>query len=502
MRRPFPKILIVLTILTLLLVRLPVSDASAAAKMTVYEHVAFDTGKLQLFPSNVQGFGVQTDTCSVMGVNGQASYNSSGVGYYQFYGTPKYIGSCTYSVKYDLNNIPDYTLTVEFTVSNTAEAPTAVVLSNKSVNENMASGTLVDFLSFTDPDIAEGYQSTTPSYQIVGGADASSFTLKSGWGVYSLITNASFNCEAGATREVIIRVIETSSLYADTTFNISILNVNENPIGLSLSPASVAENAAVNTVVGSLATSDPDIDDTFAYTLVTGTGSTDNASFNVYGSKLRTSAVFNYEADSSYSIRLRSTDSGGLTTEKALTVTVSNVNDAPVITSNGGGGGASVSVAENGTAVTTVTATDGDLPTPTLTYSISGGADSAKFSIASGVLTFKSAPNFDIPSDSGANNVYDVIVRVSDGTLTDTQAIAITVSNVNETPSDIALSSASVAENAAANTIVGALTSTDPDASNTFTYTLVTGTGSTDNTSFNISGASLRTSSIFNLNKT
>ena len=42
------------------------------------------------------------------------------------------------------------------------------------------------------------------------------------------------------------------------------------------------------------------------------------------------------------------------------------------------------------------------------------------------------APNFEAPTDAGGNNVYDVIVQVSDGTLTDTQAIAVTVTNANE----------------------------------------------------------------------
>ena len=58
------------------------------------------------------------------------------------------------------------------------------------------------------------------------------------------------------------------------------------------------------------------------------------------------------------------------------------VNDNnPVITSNGGGASAAVNVAENSTAVTTVTATDADLPGQTLTYTITGGADAATFSI-------------------------------------------------------------------------------------------------------------------------
>ena len=69
--------------------------------------------------------------------------------------------------------------------------------------------------------------------------------------------------------------------------------------------------------------------------------------------------------------------------------------------------------------MTTVTATDVDAGA-TLTYSIIGGADAAKFTInaTTGVLTFVSAPDFEAPADAGANNVYDVTVQVSDGTLT------------------------------------------------------------------------------------
>ncbi|RZI81348.1 MAG: DUF4347 domain-containing protein, partial [Rubrivivax sp.] len=108
-------------------------------------------------------------------------------------------------------------------------------------------------------------------------------------------------------------------------------------------------------------------------------------------------------------------------------------NMAPVISSNGGGSSASINVAENSTAVTTVVATDanGDA----LTYSISG-TDAARFSINSstGVLTFTAAPDYETPTDSGANNVYDLVVTVSDGVMTDTQAIAVTVTAVNEAP--------------------------------------------------------------------
>jgi hypothetical protein len=109
-------------------------------------------------------------------------------------------------------------------------------------------------------------------------------------------------------------------------------------------------------------------------------------------------------------------------------------NNPPAITSNGGGNTAAVSIAENTTAVTTVTATDPDAG-QTLSYSIFGGADASKFAInvTTGALAFLTAPNFEAPTDVGGNNVYDVTVQVSDGNGgSDTQAIAVSVSDQNE----------------------------------------------------------------------
>lgn len=126
---------------------------------------------------------------------------------------------------------------------------------------------------------------------------------------------------------------------------------------------------------------------------------------------------------------------GGTSANYDTTVTVSDSNADPVITSNGGGASTSVSVAEGATAVTTVTATDADLDT--LTYSILGGADAGRFSInsSSGALAFSAAPDFESPLDANTDNVYEVQVQVSDGNGgTDTQTINVTVTNVVEAP--------------------------------------------------------------------
>ncbi|HSF61103.1 MAG TPA: cadherin domain-containing protein, partial [Gaiellaceae bacterium] len=158
--------------------------------------------------------------------------------------------------------------------------------------------------------------------------------------------------------------------------------------------------------------------------------------------------------------------------------TTGSGNVSPVITSNGGGPIASVSAAENQTFVTDVDATD---PNPdTLTYSISGGVDASRFAIngSTGVLTFITPPNFEAPSDAGANNVYDVSVSVSDGNSgSDSQAIAATVLDVNEVPPVISSNGAgstaniSVPENTTAVTTVAA---TDGDF-DTIVYSLSAG---------------------------
>ena len=78
----------------------------------------------------------------------------------------------------------------------------------------------------------------------------------------------------------------------------------------------------MGTTVGTLSTTDPDVGNTFTYTLVSGAGSADNASFTISGNVLKTAAVFDYAVKKSYTIRIRSTDQGGLYKEKVFTIEV------------------------------------------------------------------------------------------------------------------------------------------------------------------------------------
>jgi subtilisin-like proprotein convertase family protein len=112
----------------------------------------------------------------------------------------------------------------------------------------------------------------------------------------------------------------------------------------------------------------------------------------------------------------------------AFKLTVAAVNDAPLITSNGAASSAKLLLAENKTAVAALKASDPD--GDTLAWSLSG-ADAKLFAVSkAGQLAFKAAPDYEAPKDSGENNIYDVTVKVSDGKLTDAQALSIKVADV------------------------------------------------------------------------
>ena len=373
---------------------------------------------------------------------------------------------------------------IAVSVGNVNEAPVITsdgggATASKTVFENT---TVVTTVTAVDPD-----GGTTLTYSISGGADAALFTINPSTGALSFISAPNFEAptDAGANNvyDVIVRTSD-GTLTATQAIAVTVSNVNEAPTitsnggGASASITINENSTAVTTVIGS----DPDAATVLTYSI---SGGADAAKFTINASTgvLSFISAPNFEAPTDvgannvYDVIVRTSD-GSLTATQAIAVTVANVNEPPVITSNGGGTTASKSISENTTAVTTVTATDPDAAT-TLVYSISGGADAAKFTINSstGVLTFISAPNFEAPTDVGANNVYDVIVKVTDGTLNDTQSIAVTITNVNETPSITSngggtSASVSITENSTAvTTVIGS----DPDAATVLTYSIFGG---------------------------
>ena len=132
------------------------------------------------------------------------------------------------------------------------------------------------------------------------------------------------------------------------------------------------------------------------------------------------------DRDNVYDIIVTASD-GENNTNHNVAITVTNENDnIPVFTSP-----ATANVRENQTAayMAAVTDADGD----TLVYSLSG-TDSTLFTINAntGEVRFRAAPDFEAPGDDGGDNVYDITVTASDGTTDTEQAVAITVTDVNE----------------------------------------------------------------------
>jgi Ca2+-binding RTX toxin-like protein/fructose-1,6-bisphosphatase len=384
------------------------------------------------------------------------------------------------------------------------EAPTAIALSATSVNENVPVGTAVGTFTTTDPDTGD-----THTYTLVSGTgdtDNASFTIVGN----QLRLNVSPDFETKNSYTIRVRTTDSGNLFFEQSFTITINDlpegppppVNQAPTAIALSATSVNENVPVGTTVGTFTTTDPDTGDTHTYTLVSGTGDTDNASFTIVGNQLRLNVSPDFETKNSYTIRVRTTDSGNLFFEQSFTITINDlpegppppVNEAPTAIAL-----SATSVNENvpvGTTVGTFTTTDpdtGDTHTYTLVAG-TGDTDNASFTIVGNQLRLNISPDFE------TKNSYTIRVRTTDsGSLFFEQSFTITINDlpelppvVNQPPTDIALSSLSVLENVPANTIIGQFDSSDPDHSSGFTYTLVSGAGSTDNAAFLIEGDRLR----------
>jgi VCBS repeat-containing protein len=359
--------------------------------------------------------------------------------------------------------------TITVTVTNQNDAPVAPGTTIATVAENTV---VVLSVTFTDED------GDTLTYSISGGADAALFSINSSTGELTFNSAPDFEApaDADADNQYLVQVTANDGT-TGTAHNVTITvtDVDEAPAFTSSSSASVAENTT--TAVMTVTASDPE-GSALTYSI---SGGADAALFSINASTgaLTFNALPNFEApadadaNNQYLVQVTATD-GTNTANQTITVTVTNQNDAPGITS-----GTAFPVAENTTAVATVTGTDDD--GNALTFSIGGGADAALFSInsATGVLSFNAAPNFEAPADAGADNVYNVQVTVNDGTTSVNQPIAVTVTDVNEAPAFTSSNAASVAENT---TAIMTVTAVDPEAA-AVTYSL---TGGADQAFFSI----------------
>jgi hypothetical protein len=299
----------------------------------------------------------------------------------------------------------------------------------------------------TDPDVAQ-----TLTYSIIGGADAALFAIDSKAGTLTFKSAPDFEAPTDADKNNSYLIeVQVADDGAPSLTDTQAITVNVNDVkeagnappaitsngGKAKAKISLAENTSTVTTI---AAKDADAGQTLTFSIEGGADAQLFAIDSTAGTLTFKSAP-DFEAptdagkNNSYVVRVQVADDGNpsLTDTQAITVKVTdvaeNTNLPPRITSNGGGAKATLSVAENTVKVTTVKATDPDQG-QALTYALSGGADVAHFEIdgRSGVLTFREAPDFEAPRDTGADNVYDVVVAALDsfGGM-DTQSLEVTV---------------------------------------------------------------------------
>ncbi|HBJ35090.1 MAG TPA: hypothetical protein DDZ51_10120 [Planctomycetaceae bacterium] len=372
------------------------------------------------------------------------------------------------------------------TVTNVNEAPTLIALTSSTVAESSPIGSSVGTFSTTDPDVGDSH-----TYTLVigtGSTDNASFQIVGN----ALQTATILDIETQSSYSIRVRSTDTAGLFTEQTFTITVTNVNEAPTSIALNNSTISDASPIGTVVGTLSSVDPDAGDTHTYTLEVGTGSTDNVSFTIVGNELRTASAIDLLSQASYSVRVRSTDAGGLSTESAFSITVTEVNVGPTaivldpltVTEN----------AASGTTVGTLATTDSNV-SDTHTYTLVSGTgddDNASFTISGDAIV--TAQSFDFETQSS----YTIRVRSTDaGGLFTEEAFVISVTNVNEAPLAIAIDTSAIEEGQAIGTVVGTLSTTDSDAGDSHTYTIVSGDGDDDNASFTITGSNLVAAEVF-----
>jgi VCBS repeat-containing protein len=369
-------------------------------------------------------------------------------------------------------------------INDVNETPTDITLSSTRINENVGESTIVGNFDTIDPD-----SNNTFSYSLVtgnGSDDNNVFSIING---NQLQINTSANFEAKSSYSIRVKTTDQDGLFIEKVLTININDLNESATDITLSSTTVNENVPSNTVIASFSNNDPDANNTFSYSLVTGDGSEDNGFFSIInGNQLRINHSPNFETKPSYSIRVKTTDQNGLFTEKVLTINVNNLNEpaSDLLLS-------STRIDENvagSTIVGDLSSIGGDT-NDTFSYSLvtgNGSNDNNAFSIINdNQLQINTSPNFETKPS------YSIRVKTTDQDgLFIEKVITINVNDLNESATDITLSSTTVNENIPSNTVIGNFTNNDPDGNNTFTYSLVTGNGSEDNDLFVINGNQLR----------
>ncbi len=338
----------------------------------------------------------------------------------------------------------------------------------RSIPENTPAGRNIG-----SPVTATDEDEDTLTYTL-SGADAASFGIVSTTG--QLRTRAPLDYEQRNVYSVAVLVSDGKGGTDTIGVAINLTDVDETPtahapefIEGNATERAIAENTPAGRNIGAPVTATDEDEDILTYTL----SGVDAASFSVVSTtgQLRTRAPLDYEKKNTYSVAVIVSD-GTLTDTIGVAINVTDVaeNSAPIFA----GGSTTRSIPENTPAGrnigSPVSATDADSD-DTLAYTLSG-TDAASFDIvrATGQLKTKAALDFE------TKNSYSVIVKVSDGTLTNTIRVTITLIDVDESSPPVFAGSRtmrSVKENTPSGVNIGSpVSATDADSEDTLTYAL------------------------------
>ncbi|WP_088891375.1 DUF4347 domain-containing protein [Leptolyngbya ohadii] len=453
-------------------------NENVLAGTTVGDLTTIDPNPLDVFTySLVSGTG-DTDNALFTIAGSQLQINTA----------PDFEAKSSYSVRVRTTDAAgsSFEKILPITINNINEPAIGIRLSSNQVKEGIPADTSIASLTAVDPDTDDLY-----TYTLVAGdgdTDNSAFSIAGN----ALKINAAPDATTQPNYSIRVRATDQIGNSYEQKLIINVDNVNDAPIDILLSSSEIAEQVPVETVVGTLEGIDRDTGDTLTYSLVAGDGDTDNAAFLIDGSELKINTSTDFETKSSYEIRIRTTDAAGLSFERPFTINVKDIDETVPNTAPTSISLSPNSVIENSlvnTLIGTLSSMDAD-PANTFTYSLisgPGSTDNSAFLIVGDQLRLRSTVDYE------AQPNLSIRVRTMDqGGLSFEQVLAISVTDVNEAPINLGLSTSSVLENVAPDTIVGTFLPTDPDTGNTFTYSLVSGTGDTDNGSFRIDGNRLR----------
>lgn len=252
---------------------------------------------------------------------------------------------------------------------------------------------------------------------------------------------------------------------------------------LSISVDKIDENAPANSVIGSFTVEGPRAGSA-SLSLVSG----NDAQFRISGRQLIAASSFDYETSPTLSIRVRAdagTPDGGL--EQEFTITINNLNEPPELTVSN-----SLEIPENlpaGNLVSLITARDPDQG-DTVTISI---PDNENFELVGDRLRTKRSFDFE-----ATQQPFSLTITARDaGTppLSSETTVTISVTNVNEAPTDIVFESGTLPENSPA--AFGQLRTIDPDGTQGADFVLV---DVLDANLFEMSGTALKPRSSDGLN--